>query len=99
MAPWTTLNGTLEEEIYMIQPEGFEVGGSDHVCKLVMSLYRPATSWQGLEQDSSLCTLFHGLQSCPIGPWALYLSQRMRLLMPVFVDDITLACLQRWGQD
>jgi hypothetical protein len=24
----------LEEEIYMKQPEGFEVGGPDHVCKL-----------------------------------------------------------------
>ena len=33
------LNGTLEEEIYMIQPEGFEEGGLDHVCKLVKSLY------------------------------------------------------------
>ena len=33
------LNGTLEEEIYMKQPEIFEVGGPDHVCKLVMPLY------------------------------------------------------------
>jgi hypothetical protein len=33
------LNGTLEEEIYMKQPEGFEVGGPDHVCKLVKLLY------------------------------------------------------------
>jgi hypothetical protein len=33
------LNGTLEEEIYMKQPEGFEVGGPDHVCKFVKSLY------------------------------------------------------------
>jgi hypothetical protein len=33
------LNGTLEEEIYMKQPEGFEVGGPDHVCKLITSLY------------------------------------------------------------
>ena len=33
------LNGTLEEEIYMQQPEGFEVGGPDHVCRLRKSLY------------------------------------------------------------
>ena len=33
------LNGDLEEEIYMQQPEGFEVGGLEFVCKLKKSLY------------------------------------------------------------
>ncbi|CAM8885469.1 unnamed protein product [Rhodiola kirilowii] len=34
------LNGDLEEEIYMKQPEGFGVTGQEHkVCKLVKSLY------------------------------------------------------------
>ena len=33
------LNGTLEEEIYMQQPEGFEVGKPDHVCRLRKLLY------------------------------------------------------------
>jgi len=33
------LNGELEEEIYMQQPEGFEVGGLDYVCRLLKSLY------------------------------------------------------------
>ncbi|CAM8988603.1 unnamed protein product [Rhodiola kirilowii] len=34
------LNGDLEEEIYMKQPEGFVVMGQEHkVCKLVKSLY------------------------------------------------------------
>jgi hypothetical protein len=32
-------HASLEEEIYMKQPEGFEVGGPEHVCKLVKLFY------------------------------------------------------------
>ena len=36
----TFLNGELDEEIYMKQPEGFVVQGQENkVCKLVKSLY------------------------------------------------------------
>jgi len=36
----TFLNGDLEEEIYMEQPEGFSAPGKESkVCKLIKSLY------------------------------------------------------------
>ena len=33
------LNGDLEEEIYMVQPEGYEEGGRNIVCRLRKALY------------------------------------------------------------
>ena len=34
------LHGDLEEDIYMVQPEGFQVAGKENlVCKLIQSLY------------------------------------------------------------
>jgi len=86
------LNGTLEEEIYMQQPEGFEVGGPDHVCRLRKSLY-------GLKQAGRVWnkTLHSVLTSMGFSrvesDHGLYIFIRddVRMFMPVFVDDITLA--------
>jgi len=36
----TFLNGTIDEEVYIEQPEGFEVNSRDsHVCRLKKALY------------------------------------------------------------
>lgn len=43
------LNGDLEEEVYMTQPQGFKVAGKEHqVCRLVKALYglkQPHRAW------------------------------------------------------
>jgi hypothetical protein len=86
------LNGELEEEIYMQQPEGFEVGGPDYVCRLRKSLY-------GLKQAGRVWnkTLHSVLSSMGFkraeSDHGLYIFHRdsVRILMPVFVDDITFA--------
>ena len=50
----TVLNGTLTEEIYMRQPDGFvELGSKDLVCKLNRSLY-------GLKQSPRCWNLVSG---------------------------------------
>jgi hypothetical protein len=61
------LNDQLEEEIYMKQPEGFEVGRPESVCKFDKSLY-------GLKHASRVwnktlptcCSIVYGLQACAL---------------------------------
>ncbi len=87
------LNGTLEEEIYMQQPEGFEVGGPDHVCRLRKSLYglkQAGRVWNKTLHSVLSSMGFKRVQS-DHGLY-IYLKDDVRILMPVFVDDITLAC-------
>ena len=44
------LNGVIEEEVYIEQPEGFEIFNSElHVCRLERALYGPPSlfPWVG----------------------------------------------------
>ncbi len=87
------LNGTLEEEIYMLQPEGFEVGRPDHVCRLRKLLYglkQAGRVWNKTLHSVLSSMGFKRIQS-DHGLY-IYLRDDVRILMPVFVDDITLAC-------
>ena len=42
------LNGELEEEVYMKQPEGFAEGQEDLVCKLKRSLKQSSRCWNSV---------------------------------------------------
>ena len=86
------LNGELEEEIYMKQPEGFEVGGSDYVCKLQKSLYglkQAGRVWNKLLHSVLSSMGFQRAQS-DHGLY-IYHKDKVQIFVPVFVDDITLA--------
>ena len=90
------LNGALAEEIYMRQPPGFKLGvdpDKDYVWRLKKSLY-------GLKQASHVWheTLNKVLVEmgftrilCDHSVW-VYGRGDARILVPVFVDDMTIGC-------
>jgi len=85
-------NSDIDVEIYMAQPQGFKQGSKNLVCKLNKSLY-------GLRQSPRLWgeTLAKALSSLGFNKThsdaSLYIFDRdgIKVIVPVFVDDITLA--------
>lgn len=86
------LNGTLDEEVYMQQPEGYEEEGREQqVCRLHKSIYGLKQSprcWNHV-LDEFLTTL--GFKQTPSDPCLYRSSGEMSLLIAVYVDDLVLA--------
>jgi hypothetical protein len=86
------LNGDLEEEIYMKQPEGFQEMGPGYVCKLSKSLYglkQAARQWNKKLHTTLLDMGFRRLDSD--SSIYIYIKDGVRIIIPIFIDDITLA--------
>ena len=84
------LNGDLDHDIYMTQPEGFTVPGQEHlVCKLQKSLYglkQAGRSWYQ-KIDQALQELgFRALKSDP----CVYIMRKgsVIVLIALYVDDL-----------
>ena len=58
------LNGDIEEEIYMDQPEGFiELGQESKVCKLTKSLYDLKQAPKQWHEKFDSCMIENGYKS------------------------------------
>ena len=88
----TFLNGVTEEEVYIEQPQGFEVEDRvTHVCKLKKDLYglqHSTRDWYG-RIDSLLTSL--GFMNCKVDP-NLYMNimDDEPVILLLYVDDLIL---------
>jgi hypothetical protein len=103
------LNGEIEKEyeVYMRQPQGFEErgpNGEKWVCRLKKGLYGLKQSGRLWNQKLSTELERLGFVTIKSDP-AVYIMERqgVRIIMPVFVDDITITSKDRaqiqWVKD
>jgi hypothetical protein len=86
------LNGELEEEIYMKQPEGFHQGDPDDVCLLLKTIYglkQAGRQWNKKIHQILESLGFRRLKSD--NSLYIYSRDEVKIIMPIWVDDITLA--------
>ena len=86
------INGTLEEEIYMQQPEGYHFGAPGDVLRLKKSLYglkQAGRVWNQTLHDELLKMGFARLESD--ASLYIYRKDSTRIIIPIYVDDITIA--------
>ena len=87
------LNGDLDEEIYMEQPEGFQIDGKNKVCRLKKSLYglKQAPRQWNLKVSEALNKL--SLTQAQNEHCLYYRREGNDLLVvAVFVDDFFIMC-------
>ena len=83
------LNGDLDCDIYMEQPEGY-VKGKDKVCKLNKAIYglkQSARQWYQKFTNLMLKNQFTQSHEDP----CLFIHQRIQIIVAIFVDDCTIA--------
>jgi hypothetical protein len=80
------LNGTLEETIYMRQPEGFESGTREEVCLLKKSLYGLKQAPRCWKQTLTSALKETGLVEITSDP-CVYHNVENTIYLAVYVDD------------
>ena len=91
------LNGELDHEVYMQQPEGFESRfGHGTVLQLRRALYglkQAGHQWHK-KLDEVLTASEFKLVRCDNSIW-VYQRNSTRIIVPVYVDDMTIVCKSR----
>jgi hypothetical protein len=84
------LNGDLEEEIYMDQPEGFVLPGNGHkVCKLLKSLYGLKQAPRQWHIKFDQCLLSNGFKTNESDKCIYYKSfDDAHVIICLYVDDL-----------
>ena len=87
------LNGEMDCDVYMEQPEGFAVGNPKHtVCLLKKSLY--GTKQGGNRWNRKMRTALESMgfkQTYSDAAVYIFVRGDVRISLPVFVDDMTFA--------
>jgi hypothetical protein len=85
------LNGVVEEEVYIEQPHGFEIGDREtHVCRLRRDLYglkQAPRAWYS-RIDNYLREM--GLQRSEADPNLYFVAGEAPLILVLYVDDLFL---------
>jgi hypothetical protein len=83
------LNGILDEEVYMAQPQGFDNGDSSQVCKLNKALYGLKQAPRQWFERLQATLLQLGFRSSKCDPSLfIFSSQGNTIYLLVYVDDI-----------
>src|SRR6201999_870275 len=85
------LNGEIDAEVYMQQPEGFPQGRPDQVLRLLKSIYglRQSPRLWHKKLNSVLVKMGFKKIKSDASVW-VYDRDEVRIIVPVFVDDMTL---------
>ena len=87
------LNGEMDCDVYMEQPEGFAVGDPrEMVCLLKKSIY--GTKQGGNRWNQNMRSVLEAIgytQSYSDASIYIYFKDNVRIILPVFVDDMTFA--------
>ncbi|CAH9056104.1 unnamed protein product, partial [Cuscuta epithymum] len=83
------LNGTLDEEVYMVQPPGFQAQDPSLVCKLHKSLYGLKQAPRAWFHKLTSVLYTAGFQQSKCDPSLLFfMSPGIQIYILIYVDDI-----------